>query len=313
MSAANDGKPVLLVVDDEPEIREIIAFCAQDAGFQVLEAGDGALALEVVRAHHVDIVCSDLMMPRVSGITLLSHMRDEGRSQPFILLTAYPSQDSTIQALRLGAFDYIEKPFETEDLKKLLKEALRVSREVASIDAQLPQGSPEKNFDPLDKDNFTEALHVINRLKALRYSNAATAEDAQEARTKVVELFVSEAVPQLVFCDGAIKNLESESNRAFELGYLFRVMQTIATAANAINEVEVALFARAAEHFYTALRVKPRSVSHTYISLATEANEVLRQAISAIGSTTLPDRFIEIRDSLQKEANSLTGVVSGAA
>jgi DNA-binding response OmpR family regulator len=311
MSRTDNTKPVLLVVDDEPEIREIIAFCAQDIGFQVLEAGDGAQALEVVRSHHVDIVCSDLMMPRVSGITLLSHMRDEGRSQPFILLTSYPSQDSTIQALRLGAFDYLEKPFETEELKKLLNEALRVSREVSNIAAQGPDSG--ETFNPLAKDNFTEALQVITRLKALRYNNPSAVDNPQEDRKKVVELFISEAVPQLVFCDGAIKNLESEVNRAFELGYLFRVMQTIASAASAINEDSVAQFAKKAEHFYTALRVKPRSVRDDYIALAAEANDVLRQAISAIGAETLPDRFEEIGGTLEKEAAILSGAVAPSA
>ncbi len=311
MSRTDNTKPVLLVVDDEPEIREIIAFCAQDIGFHVLEAGDGAQALEVVRSHHVDIVCSDLMMPRVSGITLLSHMRDEGRSQPFILLTAYPSQDSTIQALRLGAFDYLEKPFETEELKKLLNEALRVSREVSQIGSQGAGG--EESFNPLAQDNFTEALQVINRLKALRYNNPAASDNPQEERKKVVELFISEAIPQLVFCDGAIKNLESETNRAFELGYLFRVMQTIASAASAINEDPVAQFAKNAEHFYTALRVKPRSVRDDYIALASEANDVLRQAISSIGAGPLPDRFAEISETLGKEAAILAGTVATSA
>jgi CheY-like chemotaxis protein len=82
---------VLLVVDDEAEIREIIAMNAAPLGLDVLEAGDGHQAIEILKEHHVDVVISDLMMPRVSGLTLLTMLREERWAKPFIFVTAYPS------------------------------------------------------------------------------------------------------------------------------------------------------------------------------------------------------------------------------
>jgi CheY-like chemotaxis protein len=305
MSAETRDNPVLLVVDDEPEIREIIAFCAQDLGFQVLEAGDGAQALEVVRNEKVDIICSDLMMPRVTGITFLSHLRDEGRFQPFILLTAYPSQDSTIQALRLGAFDYIEKPFDTDELKSLLQEALRVSMEYQKIDSNEPVQPLAEKTSSLPV-NLRDAVQVINRLKALRYS---TNEDIakEDELPRIRELFVSEASPQLIFCEAAIKSLSSPEHRTFELGYLFRVMQTIAQAAAAIHEPSIESFAKTSEYFFTMLRVQPRMVNERLIALAALANEKLRLAISYLGTDSLPEEFKEVEKQLYHEAQKLSG------
>lgn len=129
-------KGTLLVVDDEAEIREIIEGCVAECGLTVLEAGDGEQALDVLKQNHVDVVISDLMMPRMSGLDLLSEMREQRYLQPFIFVTAYPSQDSTVQALRLGAFDFVEKPFNSGELKALLREALRVSSEMARLGIQ---------------------------------------------------------------------------------------------------------------------------------------------------------------------------------
>lgn len=305
MNSEIRDNPVLLVVDDEPEIREIIAFCAQDLGFQVLEAGDGAQALEVVRNEKVDIICSDLMMPRVTGTTLLSNLRDEGRYQPFILLTAYPSQDSTIQALRLGAFDYIEKPFDTEELKSLLLEALRVSREFSKKAAEDTTRTASDSSDSLPS-NLRDAVQVINRLKALRFTTNEGAGKHEEIQ-RVRELFITEASPQLVFCEAAIKNLSIADHRSFELGYLFRVMQTIGQAAAAIKEPTIESFAKTCEHFFTVLRIQPRMVNERLIELAHLANEKLRLAVSYLGTSELPEEFSEVEKQLKHEVQKLSG------
>src|SRR4051812_21780003 len=94
---ASKAKGTVLIVDDEPEIRSIIAINAQKLGFQVVEAGDGAEAMQQLKKNAVDVIVSDLMMPKVTGLSLLSQLREEGYLQPFIIVTAYPSQDSTLQ------------------------------------------------------------------------------------------------------------------------------------------------------------------------------------------------------------------------
>ena len=267
-------KRTLLIVDDEAEIREIIEINVSSLGYKVLEAGDGEQAMEVLRSHKVDVVVSDLMMPRMSGMSLLTDMRDNGFMQPFIFVTAFPSQDSTIQALRLGAFDYLEKPFESEELKLLIAEAVRVSHEMSRLDVK----SPTKNAQ---SDSDKHAVSEIRKLKTLRYtdSNNAAARD-DSSRERLLEMFVSEAMPQLLFCDAAIKGLDNSDERNFELGYLFRVMQAIGAAAESISAQNVVAVAREAERFYTALRIRPRAVTPNVVELAFRTNEVLKNLVN---------------------------------
>lgn len=271
----------LLVVDDEAEIREIIELHATALGYKVLEAGDGLMALEVIREHHVDVIISDLMMPRMTGLTLLTSLRREGYTQPFIFVTAYPSQDSTLQALRLGAFDYVEKPFAPDELEALISEAMRVSREIQKIGpagpAPVPVGKDEK-----------AAAKQIQKLRALRYSTDETGAVGPEAkREKLHELFVAETTPQLLFCEAAIKGMSDVDQRAIELGYLFRVSQAIAAAAEAIGESVIKDVADHAARFYTVLRVRPRAVSPEAIELAHEANVCLRLLVTEAGQGTV--------------------------
>lgn len=270
-------KGTLLIVDDEAEIREIIEVNVASLGFNVLEAGDGEQALEVLKEHRVDVVVSDLMMPRVSGLSLLTDMRDLGFMQPFIFVTAYPSQDSTIQALRLGAFDYVEKPFDSEELKMLILEAVRVSQEMNRLGIK---GAPTKGKVPAGE---SQAMADIQKLRTLRYNDERSAPEATSAaRTKLLEMFVSEAMPQILFCEAAIKGLQNPEERAFELGYLFRVMQAVRSAAESISAQHVAELASYAEKFYTALRVRQRSVNEETIALALRANDLLKELVDNI-------------------------------
>lgn len=268
-------KGTVLIVDDESEIREIIAMNVTPLGFHVLEAADGGQAMEVVQKHPVDVILSDLMMPRVSGLALLNKLREHGFMQPFIFLTAYPSQDSTLHALRLGAFDYLEKPFDSEELKTLLKEAMRVGLEMKKLGVNKAASTPQ----PV----ASQATSEIQRLRTLRYADDEVSRRRTEGQSKIHELFIAEATPQLLFCEAAIKGLHNQDDRAFELGYLFRVMQAIGNAAETISASGIAELARAAEKFYTSLRVRPRAVNEGVIELAKQTNAALQEAVTGLG------------------------------
>lgn len=291
-------KGTLLVVDDEAEIREIIEVNVAALGLTVLEAGDGEQAIEILKSHQVDVVISDLMMPRMSGLTLLSEMREQSYMQPFIFVTAYPSQDSTIQALRLGAFDYVEKPFDSEDLKALIQEALRVNREMVRLGIK---GEPSNTVH----SNESQAVLEIQRLRTLRFAeekNQGT--DTGPSREKLLDMFVSEAMPQILFCDAAIKGLCNPDERTFELGFLFRVMQAVRMAADAVSARGVAEVAFLAERFYTALRVRQRAVSEEIIALASRLNEMLRVQIDQVGQ--MPSAVKGRDEALFDEVDSVT-------
>jgi DNA-binding response OmpR family regulator len=296
----------LLIVDDEPEIREIVGMHLTALGVTLIEASDGHHALDILRTQPVDVVVSDLMMPRMTGLALLSSMRSEGLMQPFIFLTAYPSQDTTVQALRLGAFDYLEKPFEGDELRGFVKEAMRVAKEMKRLNEGAAQVTDTGG-------GHETAAQQIRKLRTLRYEEAhgksneplATGNLAQR---KIEELFISEATAQLLFCGGSIKNLSNPEERAIELGYLFRVMQGIADAAVPIGATRLVDLMRAAEHFFTALRVRPHMVSRELIELATNSNHSLQAAVTTLGKD---DGLVDVDATIEAFAQATAKVESG--
>ncbi|MBI4381763.1 MAG: sigma-54-dependent Fis family transcriptional regulator [candidate division NC10 bacterium] len=114
----------VLVVDDEPAMREFLTVLLEKQGHRVITAAEGEQALQLVAEHTPDLVISDLRMPNVDGIGLLAGIRKQHPELPVILVTAYASSDSTIQAMRLGADDYITKPFRIEEIRLVVEKAL---------------------------------------------------------------------------------------------------------------------------------------------------------------------------------------------
>jgi two-component system response regulator PilR (NtrC family) len=114
----------VLVVDDEQGMREFLTMLLEKQGHRVIAAADGADALKLVAKEPPDLVISDLRMPNVDGIGLLAGIRKQYPELPVILVTAYASSDSTIQAMRLGADDYITKPFRIEEIRLVVEKAL---------------------------------------------------------------------------------------------------------------------------------------------------------------------------------------------
>jgi DNA-binding response OmpR family regulator len=114
----------VLVVDDEPKIREVVHDYLVDAGFQVVEAADGAKALERIAAQPPDLVVLDLGLPGVDGLEVARVVR--GRSNlPIIMLTARGEEIDRVVGLELGADDYLVKPFSPRELVARVKAVLR--------------------------------------------------------------------------------------------------------------------------------------------------------------------------------------------
>jgi DNA-binding NtrC family response regulator len=106
----------ILVVDDEPAIRAQLEESLQEAGYQTESAGDGAQALDLARQQSFDLCLSDIRMPAMTGMELLAHLAEASPETMFMLMTAYGGLDSAVEALRLGAVDYLIKPFQHEEL-----------------------------------------------------------------------------------------------------------------------------------------------------------------------------------------------------
>ena len=114
----------ILVVDDEPNIREVVALYLRRDGHTVVAAADGEEALRLHRAHHPDLVVLDLMLPRVSGLEACRRIQAEHRV-PLIMLTAKGDEEDRIVGLGVGADDYVVKPFSPRELAARVAAVLR--------------------------------------------------------------------------------------------------------------------------------------------------------------------------------------------
>jgi len=118
----------VLVVDDEPSIRKVLQAHLAREGYAVELAADGGEAIGRLGGEPFDLVISDLKMPGVGGLELLAHVRQHLPGLPLIVITAHGTVDSAVEALKLGAFDYITKPFDLAELRVAVDKALRVER-----------------------------------------------------------------------------------------------------------------------------------------------------------------------------------------
>jgi DNA-binding NtrC family response regulator len=123
----------VLVVDDDIGIRESAAMALEKVGLKTVQAGDVTSALQALRAHRIDLVLSDIYMPGESGLTLLQAISERRNPPRVILMTARGTIETTALAQRIGAFDYIAKPFDLSELIARVRAALgdRVADEVA--------------------------------------------------------------------------------------------------------------------------------------------------------------------------------------
>ncbi len=121
----------ILVVDNEPKMRRILELSLKNLGHEVEQAGDGREALAAIERGAFDLVLSDLRMPNMDGIALLQALRERGEDVPVIVLTAYGTIETAVAAMKLGAVDYILRPFEIETIE------LAVSRVLAMRAVQL--------------------------------------------------------------------------------------------------------------------------------------------------------------------------------
>ena len=115
----------VLIVDDETNLRKVLAATLKREGYDVVQAADGEQAVEIFDQGGIDIVVSDLVMPKMGGFEVLKHVLEKAPEVPVILITAHGTVDSAVQAIKTGAFDYVTKPFEQSELRQVIAKAAR--------------------------------------------------------------------------------------------------------------------------------------------------------------------------------------------
>lgn len=118
----------LLVVDDEPSMREFLDIMLSNDGYEVKTASSGEEGLELFRLIEPELVLTDVKMPGMSGLDLIKKIRSVNTTVPVIVITAFASAEDALRAVREGAYDYLSKPFQIDDLRIIIRNALEVQR-----------------------------------------------------------------------------------------------------------------------------------------------------------------------------------------
>lgn len=158
----------ILVVDDEENIRNFVAECLESEGHVLSQAGRGEAALALARNAHFELVITDLRMPGIDGLQVLETLRNEQPEVEVIVLTAHGNVDSAVRAMKLGAFDYIQKPLSSPAQLRLLAERALERRTMRAL---VEHSSRERNPPPLSYGDPT-MIPAIEALKKVAITHA---------------------------------------------------------------------------------------------------------------------------------------------
>ena len=178
--------PTVLVIDDDAEIRYSIDRVLSNLGTRVTAAESGEVGIEKARAENPDVIFLDNRMGGISGVETLQHLRTEAPHSMVILMTAYGTTQTAIEAMKHGAFDYVLKPFDLKKLESLLAKALQASRDIRE--------SGEKNENLLNSADYAEGI-------------AGSGEAMQEVLKTVGQVAASEATVMVTGESGTGKEL----------------------------------------------------------------------------------------------------------
>ena len=220
------------MVDDEPEIRAVLAACLAAAGFETSQAGDGAEAVAAVQAERPAVILLDVTMPRTGGLEALPELKRIAPDVPVIMCTAYIDVPTAVRAMQLGAYDYLTKPFDPELLLLTVKRALERQGLLAEISELRSQG---------------EGISLADRMGSSRAIQAVIQQVAQVSRSSFTVLIHGETGTGKELVARAIHNQSPRRGKPF-----------VAVDCGAIPEtlVESELFGYEKGAFTGALRRK---------------------------------------------------------
>lgn len=156
----------VLLADDDSSVRRVLQYKLQRKGFDVTVAEDGERALELMQRETFDLLLSDIRMPKVDGLELLDRAKNIQPNLKVILITAHATVAQAVQAVKLGAFDYITKPFEDEELFVVIEKAVRfgsLERENRHLKGQLERATSAKKLIGVSRP-FREMLATVRKI-----------------------------------------------------------------------------------------------------------------------------------------------------
>lgn len=169
----------ILAIDDDDSLRRVVEYNLMEEGYRVITAADGPSGLEAYQREAVDVVLTDIRMPGIEGIELLARLKAMQPELPVIMLTAFGTIDSAVEAMRLGAFDYLTKPFSRDQLRASVRKALEVA-ELRSENRQL-------------REVVSERFSFANMIAGSRAMRAVSDTASRVAQTDTTVLLVGES------------------------------------------------------------------------------------------------------------------------
>jgi two-component system OmpR family response regulator len=160
----------IVVVDDEPSIRELLMASLHFSGFEVVSAATGSEAIDVIEKTKPDLVVLDVMLPDIDGFTVTRRIRQGGIDAPVLFLTARDDTQDKVMGLTVGGDDYVTKPFSLEEVVARIRAILRRTRQEGEADPIIRVGDLEINEDSHDVTRAGEIIDLSpTEYKLLRY------------------------------------------------------------------------------------------------------------------------------------------------
>ncbi|TAL12885.1 MAG: sigma-54-dependent Fis family transcriptional regulator, partial [Nitrospirae bacterium] len=159
----------ILIIDDEAKMRRLMDLVLRPEGYRLLEAESGEAGLKLLDEGGVDLVLTDIQMGKVSGLDVLARATRDCPDVPVVVITGFGTVKSAVQAMKTGAFDYISKPIDNDELKIIVKRALDMRRLT-----QENRGLSRELRERFDFDNIVGRSAALAKVKTLARDIAAT-------------------------------------------------------------------------------------------------------------------------------------------
>lgn len=163
----SDEKSRLLIVEDDADIRSLLNHFLKEFVDEIIEAENGTQALQHIKEQEFDTILSDIEMPQMNGLKLLAHVRSLGQMTPFVVLTAHGDHSRALEALSLGAFDFISKDSKRKFVIESVCAALKFGREMkSSKNDPIRSSHLRKVYADLSKSSEMRLRKIIEEMKA---------------------------------------------------------------------------------------------------------------------------------------------------
>lgn len=155
------NKPTVLIADDEPSMRENLVELLHEEGFTILEAKDGTEAIRIAEQQIPSVILMDIKMPETDGLRALKILKKRHPKIPVIIFTAFGTNENPIEAMKSGAFDYLEKPFDINKLLRVIHNAVNEFNKSNSADGAKNLTDNHTSWSPIEE-------HIVGRSKKMK-------------------------------------------------------------------------------------------------------------------------------------------------